>query len=161
MGIGRPAKDIDVEYALTEMALGRSLREVARELDVSPGTLIARFESSKDLSERYARATYARAVRHADEIIEIADEDVSSPVVDKEGNVVGSAVDKGKVQHQALRVDARKWVASKLIPRYRDKTEIVGADGKDLIPEMAPADVARELAFILAKAAAEKDKDGS
>lgn len=82
------------------------------------------------------------------------------PVVDKEGNVVGTAVDKGKVTHQALRVDARKWIASKLLPRFRDRQEITGAEGKPLVPEMAPADVARELAFILAKAAAEKDKDG-
>jgi hypothetical protein len=53
------------------------------------------------------------------------------------------------------------WLKNRKPAEWRDRQEITGSGGKDLIPEMAPADVARELAFILAKGAADKDKDGS
>lgn len=53
------------------------------------------------------------------------------------------------------------WLKNRKSAEWRDRHEHTGADGKDLIPELPAADVARELAFILAKAAAEKDKDGS
>lgn len=36
---------------------------------------------------------------------------------------------------------------------FADRTELTGADGKDLIPEMSDTEVARTLAFLLAKGA--------
>lgn len=53
------------------------------------------------------------------------------------------------------------WLKNRKPAEWRDRQELTGAEGKPLVPEMPAADVARELAFILAKAAAEKDKDGS
>ena len=66
-----------------------------------------------EFAEQYARAREVQAETLADEIVSIADED-------------------GDPQRQRLRVDARKWVASKLKPkRYGDKVtnEHTGADG--------------------------------
>lgn len=142
---GRPEIPIDIEHVLSEIELGKSVREISRELLISQGTILSRLNKDESIAERYARAVLVRAERYADEIVEIADEDCSIPLMDKDGNVIGSGIDKGKVSHQALRVDARKWVASKLLPRYKDKlhTELTGANGgpvqvaQTLSPEVA------------------------
>jgi hypothetical protein len=58
----------------------------------------------------------------ADEIISIGDE-------------VEGCTDNAVVQAARLRIDARKWLLSKLHPeRYGDKVELTGKDGKDLLP---------------------------
>lgn len=124
MPAGRPEIPLDVEQILADIELGKSVREIARELLVSPGTILARLNKSETISERYARAVLTRAERYADEIVEIADEDCTVAVYDEAGNEVGRRVDKGLVSHQALRVDARKWVASKLLPRYKEKQAV-------------------------------------
>ena len=60
-----------------------------------------------EFSEQYARAREAQAESHADQIVEIADDDKIDP------------------NHKRIMVDARKWVASKLKPkRYGDKLDL-------------------------------------
>jgi hypothetical protein len=96
-------------------------------------------ESNAWLREQYARACEERAHVLADEIIEISDEQCTMVRADKhgtndddgEGNseVVFDAV---AVARNRLRVDSRKWLASKLAPKkYGDKVtnEHVGANG--------------------------------
>lgn len=69
-------------------------------------------------SERYARAREIQAERMADELIDIADDesrDVSGEL--QMPNAVA-------VQRAKLRVDTRKWVAAKLLPKkYGDKVQ--------------------------------------
>lgn len=81
----------------------------------------------------YARAREEQADTLADEIIAIADE---SPALamergrDDEDAIL--KVDGAAVQHQRLRVEARKWVAAKLKPKkYGElvKNEISGPEG--------------------------------
>lgn len=73
-----------------------------------------------DFSAMYEKARRDQADTLADEIIEIADEA-------KRENVMAAR----------LRVDARKWVAAKLKPRkYGDRTEVVGAGGTPLGPQV-------------------------
>ena len=72
-----------------------------------------------DFSEKYARAREDQADTLADEIIEIADQS-------KGENMPG-------VQSAALRVDARKWAASKLKPKkYMDSRAVTGLEGGPL-----------------------------
>ena len=60
------------------------------------------------LSNRYARAKSFQSEREADIILDIAD-----------------SASNQDYQVARLRVDARKWVASKLLPnKYGDKTQI-------------------------------------
>lgn len=87
-------------------------------------------------SEMYARARQERADLLADEIVDIADEECTTVKASKHGSaddgegeteVVFDAV---AVARNKLRVDARKWVASKLKPRvYGDKLELSGEIG--------------------------------
>ena len=76
--------------------------------------------------EKYARAREDQADKLVDEIISIADEDPER-VVDAQGI---KRIDPASVNHNRLRLDARKWVASKLKPKkYGDKLEVGGTGG--------------------------------
>jgi hypothetical protein len=76
-----------------------------------------------EFSEQYARAREEQAETLADEIVALADEDPVQVVDDK-----GIArVDSAWVTWQKNRVDARKWVASKLKPKkYGDRVAVAG-----------------------------------
>jgi hypothetical protein len=75
------------------------------------------------LLDRYAKAKDAQADFMADEMLEIADGNAEY-VVDQNGV---SRKDSADVQHKRLRVETRKWLASKLKPKkYGDKTTIAG-----------------------------------
>ena len=79
---------------------------------------------------RYVRAREERADVLADEIVSISDEKEVS--ANYNGENVTLALDATAVARNRLRVDARKWAASKLKPRvYGDKVvqEHIGADG--------------------------------
>lgn len=78
-----------------------------------------------EFAERYARAREQQAEKYAQEIREIADEE--PPMV---ATQFSEHVDSGWLQWQKNRIDARKWIASKLLPKkYGDKVELGGPDG--------------------------------
>jgi hypothetical protein len=61
-----------------------------------------------------------------EEILDIADDGSNDWMekLDKDGKSVGWAVNGEAVQRSKLRVDARKWIASKLKPKkYGDKLD--------------------------------------
>lgn len=82
----------------------------------SETTFYKRLSSDPDFAEKYARARVAQGHREADEIRQIAD--LATPE---------------DVQVARLRIDARKWRASKLAPKvYGDKIEHTGPGGGPL-----------------------------
>lgn len=86
-------------------------------------------ESRAELREQYARAREAQADNLAEEILEIADFGLNDTYTDDEGQV---HVDHDVIARSRLRVDARKWLASKMAPKkYGDKitNEHTGANG--------------------------------
>ena len=76
----------------------------------------------------YTRAREDRADKLADELVAISDEvEVSARY---EGEEVRLSLDAAAVARNRLRVDARKWVASKLKPRvYGDKLDVTAEIG--------------------------------
>ncbi len=120
MGAGRPTTytpEIGLEIC-TRIAQGQPLSRICREDPDMPAisTVYLWLESRPEFSDRYVRAREDQADTLADEIIDIADES-------KGENMPG-------VQSAALRVDARKWAASKLKPKkYMDSRAITGAEG--------------------------------
>lgn len=121
----------DLEIAqeiLGKISEGRSLREICRQ-DGFP-SVAAIFEwlhTTPEFAEQYARARSEQADALADEILAISDEK-PAPIQTEDGPVF----DPGFHQQQRLRVDARKWVASKLKPKkYGEKlaAELTGTDG--------------------------------
>lgn len=91
-------------------------------------------------SEQYARACEDRAHALAEEALEIADDPAGDVVV-----VDGvEKVCNENVQRSRLRVDTRKWFASKLFPRrYGDKIAVGGDEtGAPLVVTWATGDKA-------------------
>jgi hypothetical protein len=109
----------------TRLANGESLRAICASDrdDFIPhiGTVLRWVGQHEDFREQYARAREIQAETMADEIIGIADDaDIDA----------GAGVAKARLQ-----VDARKWVASKLLPKkYGDKLqqEVSGPDGQPI-----------------------------
>jgi hypothetical protein len=116
-GPGRPSIFSDALASLIceRISSGQSLREICRtkgmpHLDTVRQWLIGKPE----FSAQYARAREEQADTLADEVVAIAD----SVAREKSGT---------KVQAARLRVDARKWKASKLRPKvYGEKLELGG-----------------------------------
>lgn len=89
-------------------------------------------QEKPEFRELYARAREDQADTLADEILQIADEDPTTTVIEKTGQI---AFDGAAIAHQRLRVDARKWIASKLKPKkYGDRVaqELSGPDGEPM-----------------------------
>ena len=99
-----------VNRMLEEIASGRSVIGMCREEDWTPNaeTWYRWLYKIEGLSNRYAQAKSVQSEREADIILDIADNATNQDY-----------------QVARLRVDARKWVASKLLPnKYGDKTQI-------------------------------------
>lgn len=76
------------------------------------------------IAERYQVALTMRGELFADELIEISDDDKSDYYVDGEGR---DRVDVENIQRAKLKVDTRKWIIARLIPKkYGDKLELSG-----------------------------------
>ena len=139
-GIGAPAKPPkklgapstytpELAAAICEhIAAGKSLRTIAA-LDRMPtqSTIMVWLDGKHpDFTEQYARAREAQADKLAEEILAIADDGRSDTYLDAEGN---EKTDNEAIQRSKLRVDTRKWLASKMAPKkYGDKVAIGGDD---------------------------------
>lgn len=113
------------------IANGESLRAICREDGMPDKTTVLRWlGANAAFRTQYTGAREAQADHMAEEILQIADDGLNDSYVDDEGNV---RTDHDVIARSKLRVDARKWLASKMAPKkYGDKIAIGGAD--DLPP---------------------------
>ena len=103
------------------LANGASLRKSAAEIGVSAPTVLRWCEENPAFSEQYASARARGYQLLADEIIDISD-DATGDVVETEQ---GPRVDAERVARSKLRVDSRKWMLSKMLPKlYGDKIDL-------------------------------------
>jgi len=127
---GRPT---DYTLELTDdicarLSSGESMRSVCRDDDMPVLTTIFRWLRERpEFKQQYDIAKEESAESHADEMLFIADHEAGQPLmVDGEPVMVDGkpvmVVDSPAVAHAKLRIDTRKWAASKLKPRkYGDK----------------------------------------
>lgn len=111
---------------------GRSLRSICLD-DKMPatGTVCRWLGENENFREQYERARDAQADTLADEIVDIADDGSNDFMERKRGEDTEIVVDKEHVLRSKLRVDARKWVASKLKPKkYGDKLDLTSGGEK-------------------------------
>jgi hypothetical protein len=111
---------------ILEMISGRSLRSILADNDMpSINTFYKWIEEDESKMKHYARATTIRADFLFEEIIEISDDSSKDTLVTDLGDgVTSERMNAEFVQRSRLRVDARKWVVSKLNPKkYGDKIE--------------------------------------
>lgn len=128
---------------------GESLRHICiSETMPRKGTVLRWLAESVNFQTQYARAREAQAEYYATQIIEISD---------------GTDSD-GDVTRDKLRVDSRKWIASRLLPKkYGDKQQVDlgNTDDKPFKTEASEidlTDMARKVAFAIALAKADADK---
>lgn len=108
------------------MATGESLRAVCKS-EGMPAESTVRLWAAEDregFAAHYARAREAQMDALSEDIIQIADESGADTSIDENGNVV---VNGEAIQRAKLRVDARKWIMSKIAPkRYGDRITHAG-----------------------------------
>lgn len=134
--VGRPssytdelAEDICIKIATSS----KSMKTICDELNISVATVLnwltpgnARY--IEKFEKKYARAKEMQADWLADELLSIADDGSNDTYTDSEG--VGKT-NFDHIQRSRLRVDARKWVASKLKPKkYSDKLDVTSMGEK-------------------------------
>src|SRR5262249_21331631 len=116
-------------------AEGVPLRKIAK-LDGMPdvSTIILWSFKNEEFSQQYTRAQEMRAELDAEEIREIADEKPTHEVPDPDGGT-STRIDPAGVNRNKLRVDTRKWLMARRLPkRYGDRIqqEVTGKDGGPL-----------------------------
>ena len=142
MAGGRPTTyTLDIADKICErLAQGESMRSISRD-DKMPAisTMFKWIREHEEFSKQYAIAKEESADALVDDMLDIADNQVEQPIlVDGVPLVVDGKVVMGKdnvsVNHAKLRVDTRKWAASKLKPKkYGDKVTHSGDDNAPFI----------------------------
>lgn len=121
------------ELICQELAEGKSLASICRELGIAQATVYAWvLDNYEGFGERYARARHLMALRWADELDDIAADGRNDYYVDDEGKL---KVNSEHIQRSRLRIDTRKWILGKMLPKvYGDKViaELTGKDGAAL-----------------------------
>lgn len=110
-----------------DLADGMSIRKLAAKYGERPARFFEWFRLHPQFAEQYARARREQAHTFAAEVIDIADDATGDYVEDEEGNTrfVGE-----NVQRARLRVDARKWIASKVLPKIYGEKLATDEDGR-------------------------------
>jgi hypothetical protein len=139
--VGRPTdycKD-KADYICEKLSDGQSLKAICEPDDMPTRSTIYRWLGlHPEFSNMYDRAREEQAETLADEIIAIADESYDDIMIDDNGN---QRQNTEFIQRSRLRVDARKWVASKLKPRkYGEARQIdhTSSDGSMTPQEAGP-----------------------
>ena len=109
------------------LADGLTLREVCRAEGMPSESTVRAWalEDREGFSTQYARAREIGYQSMADELVEIAD-DGSNDWMERNGEeAVGYQVNGEHVQRSRLRLDTRKWLLSKALPKvYGDKQQV-------------------------------------
>lgn len=123
MAKGRPTKyslelaDRICEHIATS---NKGIHKIADIEGINPSSIFQWLLDYPDFSNKYARARELQAELLADEIIDIADDSTNDTILTDNGEMPNNEW----IARSKLRVDARKWKASKLAPKkYGDKLE--------------------------------------
>lgn len=138
--MGRPTKyTIEIADKICEQIAtsAKSMKTICEELNISVATVLNWLSEShtsynEGFSKLYARAKEQQADFLAEEILEIADDGSNDYMTITKGFETYNVEDKEVTNRSRLRVDARKWIASKLKPKkYADKIDVT-SDGEKI-----------------------------
>lgn len=115
---------------------GESLMKACEQSGYTHNAFLAAIKA-QGLIDDYARARETREEIWFEEIRKISEEKAGE-IVDENGNI---RLDSGFQQRQKLRIDAIKWMLSRMNPKkYGDKIETVITQGKSLPQWMQEGD---------------------
>lgn len=115
---------------------GESLRSICKRPEMPVMSTVMLWvldENKKVFSERYRRAREAQAENMFDEILEIADDGTNDYMSIGKGDKSYNVEDKEVTNRSKLRVNARQWYLSKVLPRkFGEKLDLTS--GGDKLP---------------------------
>lgn len=135
-GPGRPSLYTPELAALIceRLAAGETLRAICRDegMPAHP-TILGWTKTNQEFSDQYARAREQGYGLLAEELLEIADDGTNDYVErERENGTKHVVFDAEHVQRSRLRVDTRKWLLSKALPKiYGDKIQHTGGSEGD------------------------------
>lgn len=119
-----------VNDIFNRIAVGESLRNTLKN-NISSQTFYEWIDQDETKSKQYARVCEERADSIFEDIIDIADDQEHDIYIDQDGK---KQTNHNVIQRSRLRVDSRKWMLSKMMPKkYGDKIDVT-SDGKSLAP---------------------------
>lgn len=137
--VGRPLLEYKPAVADALCALicttRKSLRTLCKE-DGMPSvqTVLKWLRLNPDFAAQYVISKQEQAEMMAEDILEIADDGTNDTYTTDEGQ---KRVDTDVIQRSKLRIDTRKWLASKLLPKkYGDSYDVTS--GGEVIQQTVP-----------------------
>ncbi len=142
--IGRPCSFTQEvgDKISARLAAGESLRAICRDDGYPDAATVFRWLAGSDealvpFREQYTRAREIQADALVDEILEIADDGTNDYMTRKgaeEGQGV-EVVNHDHIQRSRLRVDTRKWFASKVMPKkYGERMQLANDPTDPITP---------------------------
>lgn len=114
----------------SRLANGESLRRICRDADMPAEATVRMWALNlsgdfKEFSAQYATSRRIGFESMADEVIEIADDSSEDTTYTEQG----PRMDAEFVARSRIRIDTRKWLLSKVLPKiYGDKLTLAGDD---------------------------------
>lgn len=140
--LGRPS-DYTQELAdriCEQLAEGKSLRSICRADDMPEARTVFRWlRIHEEFCQQYTRAKEESADAHSEDMLDIADDASNDWMAANDPDNPGYRVNGEHIQRSRLRIETRKWLASKLKPKkYGDRVglEHSGPDGSPLIVQV-------------------------
>jgi len=135
--MGRPSLYNDglVDEICGRLACGEPMAKIVQSAHMPDSVTIYKWLRTKpEFAQRYADARRDGAHCLADQIQDIVDTEPLA-VFDEAGN---KRYDSGSVAHNRLRMDARKWLAAKYLPKvYGERTVVAGDEEAPLAVEVS------------------------
>lgn len=147
------------------LADGESLNAICKDDEMPAESTVRSWALDQDhpIAANYARARELGYLKMADEMLEIADDGTRDYTQreNKDGEPY-TVVDQDHISRSRLRVETRKWIVARMLPKiYGDKivAEHVGKDGGPIeTADVSPRDeIARRVASVAARIGAGKD----
>lgn len=139
MPAGRPTIRTEeiIDAILNGIVEGRSLTSILKSDDKFPDycTFMRWLDKDAELSQKYAKAKEVQADYLAEELLEISDDGKNDWMEVHDPDNPGWKFNGEHYQRSRLRVDTRKWIASKLKPKkYGEKiqNQLTGPEGEKL-----------------------------
>lgn len=127
MAGGRPTKysqELADKICTIISTSSKSMATIAREVNIDMVTIFRWLDDSDEFRKQYTRAKELQADYLAEEMLDIADDTKGDTTKVKRNGKFEDVENTEWINRSKLRVETRKWIASKLKPKkYGDKTE--------------------------------------
>jgi hypothetical protein len=146
------------------LAKGMTLNEISSRRLMPPESTVRLWASNPQhpFAAKYTQAREIGYLKMADDLVDIADDGSNDWMERKQGDQTVTVADHEHISRSKLRIETRKWLLSKALPKvFGDKTshEVSGPDGGPIeTKETSDLEAARKVAFMLGRAVGRQEK---